>query len=130
MDCLLPPLTTIQHGTWKCPLCIPRHLLSQTATRHLGLLPLFSTLIKISEKKDDSPSPIRVSRLPITIYQPKKKVFSQTRPPEFRPHTHVHAYHEGSGFQNPSLVPWFAMEGTWDLDPDNFLLLVFFLYFF
>jgi len=37
MDCLLPPLTTIQHGTWKCPLCIPRHLSPQTATRHLRL---------------------------------------------------------------------------------------------
>jgi len=37
MDCLLPPLTAISHGTWKCPLCIPRHLLSQTAIRHVGL---------------------------------------------------------------------------------------------
>jgi len=37
MDCLLPPLTAIPHGTWKCPLCIPRHLLPQTATRHLRL---------------------------------------------------------------------------------------------
>jgi len=39
----------------------------------------------------------------------------------------VHAYHEGSGFKNPSLVPWFAMGGTWGLDPDDFLLRVFFL---
>ena len=37
MDCLLSPLTTIPHGTWKCPLCIPRHLLPQAATRHLRL---------------------------------------------------------------------------------------------
>ena len=37
MDCLLPPLTTIPHGIWKCPLCLPRHLLPQTATLHLRL---------------------------------------------------------------------------------------------
>jgi len=37
MDCLLPPLTAIPHGTWKCPLCIPRHLLPQTVIRHLRL---------------------------------------------------------------------------------------------
>jgi len=37
MDCLLPPLTTIPHGTGKYPLCIPRHLLPQTATLHLRL---------------------------------------------------------------------------------------------
>jgi len=72
-----------------------------------AFLPLFSisTLIKISEKNDDFPSLIRVRRLPITIYQPTKSVFFQTSPPEFRLHTHVHAYHEGSGFKNPSLVP-------------------------
>ena len=29
MDCLLPPLTTIPHGFWKCPLCLPRHLAPQ-----------------------------------------------------------------------------------------------------
>jgi len=28
---------------------------------------------------------------------------------------------------NPSLVMWFAMGETWDLDPDGFLLWVFFL---
>jgi len=53
---LLPPLTAIPHGTWKCPLCIPRHLLPQTATRHLqgfAFLPPFSilTLIKMFFKK-------------------------------------------------------------------------------
>jgi len=37
MDCLLPPFTTIPHGTRKCPLCIPCHLLPQIATRHLRL---------------------------------------------------------------------------------------------
>jgi len=37
MDCLLPPLTAIPHGTWKCPLCTPHHLLPQTVTRHLCL---------------------------------------------------------------------------------------------
>jgi len=42
---------------------------------------------------------------------PKKDVSFQTRPPEFQPHTHVHAYHEGSGFKNPSLVLWLAMGG-------------------
>jgi len=51
----------------------------------------------------------------------------QTRPPEFQPHTHVHAYHEGSGVKNPSLVLWLAMGGAWDLDSDDFLLRVFFL---
>ena len=35
MDCLLPPLTTISHGFWKCPLCLPHHLLPHTATLHL-----------------------------------------------------------------------------------------------
>jgi len=35
MDCLLPPLTTIPHGLWKCPLRLPRHLLPQSATLHL-----------------------------------------------------------------------------------------------
>jgi len=35
--CLLPPLTTIPHGIWKCPLCLPRHLLPQTATLYLRL---------------------------------------------------------------------------------------------
>jgi len=37
MDCLLPPLTSIPHGIWKCPPCTPRHLLPQTVTRHLCL---------------------------------------------------------------------------------------------
>jgi len=37
MDCLLPPLTTIPHRLWKCPLCLPRHLLPQPATLHLRL---------------------------------------------------------------------------------------------
>jgi len=37
MDCLLPPLTTIPRGLWKCPLCLPRHLLPQPATLHLHL---------------------------------------------------------------------------------------------
>jgi len=37
MDCLLPPLTAIPHGTWKCPLCTPHNLLTQTVTRHLRL---------------------------------------------------------------------------------------------
>jgi len=34
---LLPPLTTIPHGIWKCPLVLPRHLLPQTTTFHLRL---------------------------------------------------------------------------------------------
>jgi len=71
---------------------------------------------------------MRVSRLLITIY--KENVSFQTRPPGFQPHTHVHAYHEGSGFKNPNLVPWLAMGGTWDLDPDDFLLRGFFGFFF
>ena len=37
LDCLFPPLTTIPHGLWKCPLCLPRHLLPQPATLHLRL---------------------------------------------------------------------------------------------
>jgi len=37
MDCLFPPLTTSPHAIWKCPLCLPRHLLPQTATHHLHL---------------------------------------------------------------------------------------------
>jgi len=70
---------------------------------------LISNLIKIS-KKDE-----------------KIFVYFQTRPPEFRPHTHVHTYHEGSGFKHPSLISWFAMGRTWDLDPGDFLLRGFFL---
>jgi len=42
----------------------------------------------------------------------------------------MHAYNEGSGLKKPSLVPWFAMGGTWDLDSDGFLFRVFFLGFF
>jgi len=38
MDCLLPPLTTIPLGIWKCPLCLPRHLFPHPVTLHL-LLP-------------------------------------------------------------------------------------------
>jgi len=37
MDCLLPPLTTIPHRTWKCPSCTPRHLLPQIVTWQLRL---------------------------------------------------------------------------------------------
>jgi len=37
MGCLLPPLTTIPHGTWTFPLCIPHHLLPRTVTRPLRL---------------------------------------------------------------------------------------------
>jgi len=36
-DCLLPPLTTIPTGTWKYPLCTPRHPLPQAVARHLRL---------------------------------------------------------------------------------------------
>ena len=35
MDCLLPLLLTSPHGIWKCPLCLPRHLLPQPAALHL-----------------------------------------------------------------------------------------------
>ena len=55
MDCLLPPLTTIPHGLWKCPLCLPRHLLPQSATLHLRLPRLppssISTLINMLPNK-------------------------------------------------------------------------------
>jgi len=37
MDYLLPPLTTIPTGIWKCPLFTPPHLLPLTTTRHLRL---------------------------------------------------------------------------------------------
>jgi len=37
VDCLLPPRTTIPNGTWKCPLCTPRHTLPKTVTQHLHL---------------------------------------------------------------------------------------------
>jgi len=90
------------------------------------------------KKNDDSPPLICVTRLPITIYQMvmgsargcgadiRVGVFGKTHFFSF----FVHAYHEGSGFKNPSLVPWLVMGGTWDLDPDDFLLQVFFLDFF
>ena len=35
MECLLPPLTTIPPGIWKCPLCTPPAPLSCDALRHL-----------------------------------------------------------------------------------------------
>jgi len=35
MDCLLPPLTTIPAGIWKCPLCTPPAPSSQGPLRHL-----------------------------------------------------------------------------------------------
>jgi len=35
LDCLLPPLTTIPAGIWKCPLCTPPAPLSRGALRHL-----------------------------------------------------------------------------------------------
>ena len=96
MDCLLPPLTAIPHGTWKCPLCVLRHLLPQTVTRHLRLPFLVSTLIKI-KKQYNSLSQNRASGLSTTIYQ--KHMYLRTLPPEFWPHTHMHAYHEGSGYK-------------------------------
>jgi len=98
MDCLLSPLTAIRgpHGTWKCPLCTLRHLLPQTVTRHLRLPFLVSTLIKI-KKQYDSLSQNRASGLSTTIYQ--NDMYLRTLPPEFWPHTHMHAYHEGSGYK-------------------------------
>ena len=69
MDCLLPPFTTIPHGIWKCLLCLPHHLLPQTATLHLRLpSPIldFDTCYNLT--KNDSVSLMRVSGLPITIY--------------------------------------------------------------
>jgi len=78
MVCLLPPLTTIPHGIWKCPLCLPRHFLPHTATLLLAFLSPFSisTLIKILQK-NDSLSLIRVSGPPITIYIFLKKSTSK-----------------------------------------------------
>jgi len=35
MDCLIPPLTTIPTGMWKCPLCTPPAPSSQGPLRHL-----------------------------------------------------------------------------------------------
>jgi len=35
MDCLLPPLTTMLPGIWKCPLCTPPAPLSRGALRNL-----------------------------------------------------------------------------------------------
>jgi len=70
MDCLLPPLTAIPHGTWECPLRTPRQLLLQTAARHLRLpSPIldFDTDQIMGKKKYDSLSVIRASRLPTTI---------------------------------------------------------------
>jgi len=37
MGCLLPPLTTIPAGMWKCPLCTPPAPSSQGPLRHLRL---------------------------------------------------------------------------------------------
>ena len=54
MDCLLPPLTAIPYGTWKCPLCTPRHVLPKTVTRNLRLLsPIldFDSDLKKKEKR-------------------------------------------------------------------------------
>ena len=69
MDCLLPPLTTIPHGIWKCPLS--SRATSYPTQQHstFALLPPFSisTLIKIVQK-NNSLSLIRVSGLPMTIY--------------------------------------------------------------
>jgi len=82
-----------------------------------AFLPLFSisTLIKTSKilmtphhesAFPDYPSPftnkkktkqkIVFPNTPTRIPAPQSKLYS---------HTHVHAYHEGSGFKNPSLVP-------------------------
>jgi len=82
MGCLLPPLTTIPHGTWTFPLCIPHHLLPRTVTRPLRLpFPIvdFDSDENIS-KKNDSLSLICVSRLPITICQ--NKMYFHTLPQE------------------------------------------------
>jgi len=35
MDCLLPPLTTVPAGIWKCPLCTPPAPSPQGTLRHL-----------------------------------------------------------------------------------------------
>jgi len=122
MDCLLPPLTTIQHGTWKCPLCIPHHLLPQTATQHLRLpspiLDFDSDSYKhvYMNEKDDSLSLIRVSRLPITIYQ-KKNVFpnTPTRIPE--PNPHARLFRRGQSLK-PNFGIWLVRSSPWgDLGP-------------
>jgi len=74
MDCLLPPLTTIPHGIWKCPLCLPRHILPQTATFYFRLpSPILDLDYDYNITKNDSLSLIRVPGLSITIYLKKIK---------------------------------------------------------
>jgi len=44
LDCLLPPLTTIPYGLWKCPLCLPRHLLPSQLLKKKIKKKFFQTL--------------------------------------------------------------------------------------
>jgi len=96
MDYFLLPLTSIPHGTWKCPLCTPHYLLLHTVTRHLRLQVPFRFRVWLKYNKDDSLSNCAFG-LPITIYSPN--MYLQTLPPEFWPQIHMHAYHKGSGFE-------------------------------
>jgi len=88
---LLPPLTTIPHGTWKCPLWLPRHLLPQTATLHLRLpSPILNlTLINIIITTKRWLAIANPRFRTIHYHLPKKKMYFQTLPSKFRPHTHM-----------------------------------------
>jgi len=102
MDCLLPPLTTIPNGTLKCPLCTPRHLLPQTVTRHVRLpSPVLDFDSDYNKNKNKWLATTKPRFLTSNYHlKREKKVYLQTLPPEFRTHTHVHAYHVGSLFEN------------------------------
>jgi len=95
-----------------------QHLLPKTATRHLRLSSPFpiSTLIKIILQKIKKFATTNPHSQTTHYNYPHKKVYSQTLPPEFRPHTHMHAYHEGSG--STKFSTWLERSSPWeDLEP-------------
>jgi len=93
MDCLLPPLITIPTGTWKFPLCTPRHPLPRQQHDTFTFPPPFSILTLI-QKMYIHTAIIKAATLrleyPLPFTNLKNKLYSQTFPPEFWSYTHMH----------------------------------------
>ena len=108
MDFLLPPLTTIPTGTWKCALCPPRYLLPQTATRHIGLpSPILDFASDLKKKKRIA---ITKTRFWTTHYHSPKNCTSKHFHPNSSPIPTCRHISRGPDLK-PRCSTWLSMGG-------------------
>jgi len=129
-DCPLPPFTTIPTGTWKCPLNTLRHLLPQTATRHLCLPSPILDFGSDWKLKNHLLSLNRAPGLPNTIQKEKIYIYTSKHSlPHSGPIPPCTPITMGQGLK-PKSSTWFAMGGLGFFTQTVFFVGFFFRIFF